>query len=303
MTQAATSPECFIFSNHDIATILEQVADLLEIQEAGYYRIRAYREAAQMIRSLERSIVEILQTEGRRGLEALPHIGRRLALSLDELIHTGELRLLNQLLEDVSPEDRFATIPGIGEVLAHRIHEELGIETLEELEQAAHVGRLDALKGFGRGRIRLIRDALEAMLNRSSRQRARLIRWRDAHVLDNPDESAPSVALILDIDAQYRRLARAGKLRTIAPRRFNPDGKRWLPVMRLKRDGWWFSALYSNTARAHELGKTHDWVVIYYERARHQGQCTVVTETRGALRGQRVVRGRETGMHHESALC
>ena len=61
--------------------------------------------------------------------------------------------------------------------------------------------------------------------------------------------------------------------------------------MHVERDGWWFSALYSNTARAHELGKTHDWVVIYYERGDHQGQCTVVTETRGERRGQRVVRG------------
>ena len=121
MTQSTTSPQCFVFSNHDIVTILEQVADLLEIQEAGYYRIRAYREAAQMIRSLDRPIVEILQTEGIQGLEALPHIGRRLARSLNELIHTGELHLLNQLLEDIPPEGRFTTIPGIGEVLAHRV--------------------------------------------------------------------------------------------------------------------------------------------------------------------------------------
>ena len=129
------------------------------------------------------------------------------------------------------------------------------------------------------------------MLNRSSRQRARLRQWRESHILNNPDKPAPSVALILDIDAQYRRLAGAGKLRTIAPRRFNPNGKRWLPVMHVKRDGWWFSALYSNTARAHELGKTHDWVIIYYEQADYQGQCTVVTETRGVQRGKRVVRG------------
>ena len=51
--------------------------------------------------------------------------------------------------------------------------------------------------------------------------------------------------------------------------------------------------MYSNTARAHELGKTDDWVVIYYEQDGEEDQCTVVTETRGPLAGRRVVRGRE----------
>lgn len=54
------------------------------------------------------------------------------------------------------------------------------------------------------------------------------------------------------------------------------------------------TVLYSNTARAHELGRTRDWVVMYYYDGDHvEAQCTVVTETRGALAGKRVVRGRE----------
>ncbi len=236
--------------------------------------------------------MDILQNEGTVGLERLPHIGQRLSLSLEELIHTGELRLLSRLLGEASPEDLFTTIPGIGEVLAHRVHQELRVQTLEELELAAHTGRLDTVKGFGRGRIRLVRDALEAMLNRTSRQRAQLIRRRETNAL-KPSDAQPPVALILEVDAQYRRLAEAGQLRTITPRRFNPEGKRWLPVMHLERNGWWFTVLYSNTARAHELGKTRDWVIIYYELEGRQGQCTVVTETRGALRGERVVRGQE----------
>jgi hypothetical protein len=51
--------------------------------------------------------------------------------------------------------------------------------------------------------------------------------------------------------------------------------------------------LFSNTARAHELGKTGDWVLIFYERGQQVGQCTVVTERRGLMTGKRVVRGRE----------
>lgn len=109
------------------------------------------------------------------------------------------------------------------------------------------------------------------------------------------------MSLILEVDKQYRTLAQAGKLTAIAPRRFNPDGKRWLPIMHMMQEGWLFTTLYSNTARAHDLNKTHDWVVIYYERDGAEGQCTVVTETHGKLRGQRVVRGREAECARASA--
>jgi hypothetical protein len=70
-------------------------------------------------------------------------------------------------------------------------------------------------------------------------------------------------------------------------------------VLHEERDGWHFSALYSNTARAHELERTRDWVVIYFYDHEHQeGQRTVVTETRGPLAGERVVRGREHESRH-----
>jgi hypothetical protein len=67
-----------------------------------------------------------------------------------------------------------------------------------------------------------------------------------------------------------------------------------LPILHTDRAGWHFTAVYSNTARAHELGKTHDWVVVYfYDSDQREGRQTIVTETRGALEGRRVVRGRE----------
>lgn len=86
--------------------------------------------------------MELLQNKGKLGLEQLPRIGESLSASLEELIHTGRLQLLERLQGEVSPEDLFTTIPGIGEELAHRLHLELGLETLEELELAAHEGRL-----------------------------------------------------------------------------------------------------------------------------------------------------------------
>jgi hypothetical protein len=106
--------------------------------------------------------------------------------------------------------------------------------------------------------------------------------------------AAPSVELLLDIDREYRDKAKAGTLRRIAPRRMNPEGKAWLPVLHTRHGPWHFTALFSNTERAHELHRTYDWVVIYFSDADGDDeQCTVVTERRGTLTGMRVVRGRE----------
>jgi putative hydrolase len=99
--------------------------------------------------------------------------------------------------------------------------------------------------------------------------------------------------MLLALDAQYRQRAARNELPTIAPRRFNPDHKRWLPILHAAQGGWDLTVLFSNTRHAHELGKTNDWVVIYYHQDRREDQCTVVTARYGALAGRRIVRGRE----------
>ena len=278
--------------NDEIADVLERVADLLEVQDASAFRVRAYRFAAESVRHAQRSIAALCVEEGLRGLVDLPGIGESIASSIREYVSTGRLGMLERLEGEVSPEDLLATVPGLGEQLARRIHDELGIETLEDLELAAHDGRLELVRGFSRRRVQAIRDTLAGMLSRSARRRARKVRMADEEAAEAaPDE--PSIATLLAIDAEYRSAAHRGALRTIAPRRFNPTKEAWLPVLHAERDGWSFTALFSNTARAHELGMTHDWVVVYYERDGHENQCTVVTERRGDLGGRRVVRGRE----------
>lgn len=105
---------------------------------------------------------------------------------------------------------------------------------------------------------------------------------------------APSVDVLLGIDREYREKAKAARLPMIAPRRMNPDGQAWLPVLNTRYGPWHFTALFSNTERAHELHRTYDWVVIYLtDPDGEEAQFTVVTERRGTLTGQRVVRGRE----------
>jgi DNA polymerase (family 10) len=282
--------------NEEIADLLERIAALLEAQGANAYRVRAYRGAARTARGCSEPLWSIDEAGGPGALDELPGIGRSIAAVVHEYLHSGRAGLLDRLEGQVSPEDLLTTVPGIGEELAARIHRDLGIETLEELELAAHDGRLERVRGLGPRTVRGIRDAVAGILSRSGRRRAQ--RWRRLETRGDTAAAAaeprPPVAALLAVDAEYRRRAEEGTLPTIAPRRFNPSGEAWLPILHLDREGWSFTALFSNTARAHELGTTRDWVVIYYERDGHEGQCTVVTERRGPQRGRRVVRGRES---------
>jgi hypothetical protein len=284
-------------TNEQIALILERVASRLEAQRANIYRIDAYRAAAEVVRNHDESIQQLALTGGRERLDALPQIGASLSGAIDEIAHTGRLRMLEALEGRSSPVELFKMVPGIGEELAKRIHEELEIDTLEALEVAAHDGSLDAVAGFGPRRLEAIRDILATMLSRSSRARAR--RFEDlerAGASVGASESGdvePDVDLLLEIDEEYRTRVEADELPRIAPRRNNPEGASWLPIFHAYKGGWHFTALYSNTDRAHQLGRVRDWVVIYFERDGHEGQCTVVTEYRGPHRGERVVRGRE----------
>ena len=101
------------------------------------------------------------------------------------------------------------------------------------------------------------------------------------------------VGVILEIDKEYREKVKAGVLKKIAPRLQNPGKNQWLPVMTTKSHGWKFTVMFSNTLAAHQLGKTDDWVVVYYSGEGGKGQGTVVTEQKGKRKGERVVRGRE----------
>jgi hypothetical protein len=286
-----------VVTNAQIANILDEVADRLEAQRANIYRVDAYRAGAAVVRAHPSSIQDLALREGGEGLAALPQIGSSLASSIDEIAHTGRLGMLERIDGRMSPVELFKTVPGIGEELAERIHRELDIDTLEALEVAAHDGRLDAVAGFGPRRLEAVRDILATLLTRSSRGRGRRfseLRQAGASVVvPETAEARPDVALLLEIDRDYREKAEADELPRIAPKRNNPEGKAWLPILHRYEHGWHLTALYSNTDRAHELGRVRDWVVVYFERDGQEGQCTVVTEFRGPLTGKRVVRGRE----------
>jgi hypothetical protein len=271
--------------NQQIADKLLEMAALLEAQGANPFRAGAYRKAADTIARLTRPLRETFDAEGVAGLDALPHIGKGIATATAEILITGRWNQLERLRGTLDPVKLFQGVPGIGAQFAQRVHEELHVDTLEALEAAAHDGRLESVAGVGGRRAAAWRAALDDML--------KPVRPRGRAPLPAP-ASHPSVAALLEVDREYRQKAEAGGLPTIAPRRFNPDAKAWLPVLHTHRGDWHFTGLYSNTATAHKFKRTHDWVVVYfYDDSHVEGQHTVVTETRGPLTGRRVVRGRE----------
>ena len=268
--------------NQQIAMKLAQAADLLEQQGANPFRVSAYRHASETVSRLARDIGELAQAEGTHGLVELPGIGTGIAAAIQELLGTGHWTQLERLRGTLNPSQLFRTVPGIGPKLAEQIHDSLHIDTLEALEAAAYDGRLAGVPGMGMRRVTAIRNALVQLLARTRRPA------RPA------TGGEPDIAVLLEVDRDYRDRAEQGALPLIAPRRFNPEGRAWLPVLHTERGDWHFTLMYSNTARAHELKRTRDWVVVYFYDDHHEeGQCTLVTETRGPLSGLRVVRGRE----------
>jgi DNA polymerase (family X) len=288
--KARGSITCRSQPNLVVASMLREYGEILRQQGAEAFRAAAYDHAADVVERLDRPVGEIFAAGGREALMALPAVGRSISSAVAEMITTGRWSQLDRLRGALAPEERFRTIPGVGPQLAKRIADELLVDTLESLEAAARDGRLAGMKGIGLRRAEMIRSALNERLGRP-----RLRRLRQS-------QERPPVALLLEVDAEYRRRAIAGELRAIAPKRFNPSGEAWLPILHARRGDWRFTALYSNTALAHDLGRVKDWVVIYYETdALPEGQCTVVTETRGPYAGRRVVRGRDQECQSYSA--
>lgn len=161
------------------------------------------------------------------------------------MLATGRWAQLDRLRGSADPERLFQRIPGIGPRLARRIHEGLDIDTLEELEVAAHDGRLESVPGVGPRRTAQVRASLESLLSRRS---------RPGPPDPEPDEGVPEVETLLDVDREYRESAAAGRLPLIAPRRFNPERKAWLPVLHASRGRGHFTALFLQHQKIQDIG-------------------------------------------------
>jgi len=136
-------------TNAQIADVFDQIADLLEFQDANPFRVRAYRNAARAIRGLLESAEEILADPNRK-LTDIGGIGKDLADKIGVLVQTGTLPMLEELLEKV-PRGVLAIlrVPGLGPTRAAALYHELGVRNLVELREACLQHRVRELKGFG----------------------------------------------------------------------------------------------------------------------------------------------------------
>lgn len=130
-----------------VARILEQTATLLELKGENPFKVRAYTEAARIVESLEGGLAPLVD-HGK--LEGIKGIGRQLARDIAEIMQTGELELHGEL-EAAFPQGvrEMLAVPGLGPKKIRVIYEQLGIDSLEALAEAADQGKLASLPGFG----------------------------------------------------------------------------------------------------------------------------------------------------------
>lgn len=189
--------------NKKIADTFERVADLLEFQGANPFRIRAYRRGARTIRELTESVAVIV-SDSRHDLTSVEGIGKDLAAKCTELVETGTLEMLHDLTAEI-PDSvlDLLRIPGLGPKKAAVLFRELGIKSLEQLQEACQAGQVAKLKGFGKKtEVTLLKGiALAASANQR-------IYWSDADVLVTQLrthlEQSPTIER-LEFAGSYRR--------------------------------------------------------------------------------------------------
>ncbi len=154
--------------NSDVVQAFEEMADLLEIEGANQFRVRAYRNAARSVGDLSESVAEWVQ-EGR-DLTQLPGIGKDLSAKIKEIVETGKLAALQKLRKETPSElAEMLSIPGLGPKRVEQIHEQLGVNTLNDLKQALEQGKVRRLEGFGEKTEENIRKGLKQATEREKR--------------------------------------------------------------------------------------------------------------------------------------
>ena len=135
--------------NDLMASQFELLADLLEIQGANPFRIRAYRNAARTISSAAESLTDLVASGGDPG--QFEGIGKDLARQITEIAQTGHLSSLEELRKQIPPGVLdMLRIPGVGPKKVSVFFNELGLKSLADLKAACESGRLSKLKGFGK---------------------------------------------------------------------------------------------------------------------------------------------------------
>ncbi|MDE3134064.1 MAG: DNA polymerase/3'-5' exonuclease PolX [Acidobacteriota bacterium] len=161
-------------TNSEVAAAFDELGDLYELEGASIHRIVAYRNAARAVREASKQVAQLaLDGEATR----LPGIGATLQEKIVALASTGEIPALVKLRSRFPPGlVEMTKLPGLGPKRARRLYEELGIDSLEGLEEAAHAGRISELKGFGAKAEQALLDAVAAYAQTGPAQRIVLSR-------------------------------------------------------------------------------------------------------------------------------
>ena len=187
-------------NNQQIARVLAEIADVLEIREENPFKIRAYQRAAQTIRSLPEELSSLRQ---RGPLTAIAGIGKSIAEKIEELLDTGESRFHRELLAEFPPSlVELLRIPELGPKTVALLHRELEIDSVEELERAARAGRLRDLRGMGQKTEENILHGIERMRQHAKRM-----------PLSAADPHAEHLIALLRERAPVDRIEFAGSLR------------------------------------------------------------------------------------------
>jgi DNA polymerase (family 10) len=185
--------------NVAIARILGEIADLLEIKSENPFKIRAYRNGADIVANHPHDFA----TLDAAALREIPGIGKDLAARVREIVDTGDAQFHQELLAEFPPTILdLLHLQGVGPKTVATLYRELGVRTLEELEQAAADGRVRALKGMGPRKEALILKAIDERKRHSGR-----------HLLPDTSDAAAALVNYLRDHAPTAQIEPVGSLR------------------------------------------------------------------------------------------
>ena len=159
--------------NKEIADMLSEIADLLELKDENEFRIRAYRKAVRTISGLSESISRM--AGGEKDIQSLPGIGESMASKIKEINETGELSMLNELRDEL-PRSliEIMKLEQMGPQRTKALYEELDIQSIDDLEEAAEEGEIEKLEGFGKKTSDNILEEIKAYRKEGSKKRHKL---------------------------------------------------------------------------------------------------------------------------------
>jgi len=186
--------------NQEIAQLLYEIADFLEIEDVEY-KPRAYRTAARNVESLSEPVEDVYE---RGELEAIDGVGESIAEKIADYLETGQLAYYEELKADLPIDiEAITSVSGVGPKTAKKLYFELGVTTLEDLERAADAGEIAPLEGFGEKSQQSILDHVE----RAKRGQERMLLGRAdpiARELETRLQSADEFERV-DIVGSFRR--------------------------------------------------------------------------------------------------